>query len=454
MKTLLLLLLLAACGKHEMPSEKDMRDSDGDQLLNEYEKAGMDKFMAGIVPLKEIQMDVEFLLGESVLVKHNRVFSNKIDLQKYSKDLLVRSLEAIRANEYFSEFSYMRIADAKTTQIASGNMIAVKVRPTITEVSPKALLLVNGEQKIELAIWDKQMEFTISSDQLNAVLNGEAHFVATNLNEKKTFFKQTQEASIQEKTYRVLLNDGKKTNIHYISKELSLSDILKYFNIRNYKNIEEQNLLSTTLKTEVSEWWVRQINNRDIIVVKDNVRELANHYLEGFSKVHLQLTRFNGFPQAPVSIKKHAAAKMLLKIRGQKNVVSFSTKTDTRGQRTGGQNHDFWECKDQFRIASPENTINLSETSIMDILALNSKIKGHETLNAGDDEKGRFLEIQMVTESEEIYLNVAGVPNDQYVQEGLYHSKCKGAKDPKIKPNLQVPERSLTVNIEAFVEKI
>lgn len=298
------------------------------------------------------------------------------------------------------------------------------------------------------------MEFELTSEQLNAILTGEAHFVATHLNEKKAFYNQTQEASIQEKTYRVLVNDGEKTNIHYISKDLPVSEILRYFNIKTYKNIDEQNLLTTTLKPELTEWWVRQINNRDIIIAKDNLRSLSDHYMEGFQKFNLKLVRVNGVLVAPLKITKNPAAKVLLKIRGEQNTVTFSLNTIKRGQRIGGQNADFWECKDQYRNASAVTTHALKEDFMLDILDLHSKNKTLNTIKAADDEKGRFLEIKVETPAEEFDLAIDGLPNNLYVQEGIYHSKCIGANEPKIKPNLQVPERSLTMNVEAFVEKI
>ena len=44
---ILILLILIACGKHEEPNFVDMRDKDGDQILN-YEEDSLNKYIADI----------------------------------------------------------------------------------------------------------------------------------------------------------------------------------------------------------------------------------------------------------------------------------------------------------------------------------------------------------------------------------------------------------------------
>jgi hypothetical protein len=103
MKTLLLLLLLAACGKNEMPPENDMNDSDGDSIPN-YREAEMDKYISKVFPLQEVETEIEFQTGSTKLTSHKFMISNKIDLQKYSVDLLVRNLVSLKSNDTLVNF--------------------------------------------------------------------------------------------------------------------------------------------------------------------------------------------------------------------------------------------------------------------------------------------------------------------------------------------------------------
>lgn len=299
------------------------------------------------------------------------------------------------------------------------------------------------------------MEFELTSSQLNAVINGEAYLAATHLDIKSTVYNQTLEESIMKKTYRVLVNDGINTNIHYISKDLPFADLLRYLKIDSYKDIAEQNLLSTTYRPAKNEWWVRKINDRDIVLAKENLRELANHYLEGFEKSNLKLVRKNGKVLSPLSFKKHAAAKVLLKIRGEQNTVVFSERTATKTQIViKGDSMTNVTCKNYFREASTVTNKMVDEVFLLSVLGMQIKGEKKDFISAADDEQGRFVEIKIHSDAEEFVLTLDGMPTDQYVQEGLYRSDCDRGSEPKIEPNLQVPERSLSLTIEAFVEKI
>lgn len=453
MKFILIMLLVIACGRNEMPVEQDLGDSDGDQIPNALEKAKMSKYFADIIPLQEINLELEFPRSETDHLKQTRSFSNKIDLQKYSKDLLVRNLLTIKSSQYFSEFSYMRINDTKASIPTSGEMISVTVRTSNTQNVLKTLLYVSNDQRAELAVWTPLMKIKLTSAQLNAVLSGEAHLVASHLDKTQTFY--SPEESIKEKTYRVLVNDGVSTNIYYISKDLPFAEMLKYFNIVTYKNIEEQNLLGTIYRSENAEWWVRKINNRDIVLAKVDLRSLANHYLEGFQKTNLVLERKNGKVKSAQGFKKHPVAKVLLKIRGEQNTVHFSEERKRKDHYVirGGKPHRV-TCFYYVREASSVSTHTMDEFFLMKVLGLQAKSEDANMVKAGDDEKGRFLEIQMSSNDEIVSFSLDALPNDQYGHEGVTRNECEEAPGTIIQQNLQVPERSLILNIEAFVEKI
>lgn len=453
MKTLLLLLLLASCGKQEMPAAKDLNDDDGDQILNEHEKVGMDKYIAAVEPLEEIEAEIEFQSGISKLVKHKYILSNKTDLQEYSKDLMVKNLLSLKSNDHFSEFSILKMKEKQKIDFSSEAFVKIVLSSSKNKSTPKSLFLVYPDRKIPLGDWSPKIELEINGSDLTALLNGQAHLEMTHKNVKTSFWNMTQEESIRQKTYRVFLNNGKNTQIYYVSKDLDFERMLKYFNVSLYKNIEEENLLTTTIKPQITEWWIRKTNNRDIIIIKENLRELSDHYLKGFDKNKLNFERVNGKTSNLVTLPKHQESRILLKIRGFKQKVNF---TETSKSKSGVQGRDGeWECQLYYRTASPIMTEELSLADINESLKLN----GVEQLGEAKlltDEFGFFWEVEVKSNMDHLSLRMENLPNTDYVQEGLFDKKCKANPrgEPQVKPNLQTPERSMTLKIEAFVEKI
>lgn len=448
MKFLILLALLASCGKHEMPTAKDLGDSDGDQIRNEYDS---DKDIANIVPLNELEADMSFI---SDTQKISMTLSNKQDLQELTRNYLVRSTQVLKLPDFFTEFTRLKVKVPKAIPEVTDDVIALTLRfPSSLKINGK-LVLVAGDQKTDLGDWNEVKTVQLTKDQLNSVLKEEAYFAINNLYEKAKFFIQTQEQTIAEKTNRVIFSDGKSTNIYYISKQLKYHDILKKFNIASYKLVDEENLLTTNKKSETPEWWVRQVNNSDIVIAKEDVRELALHYLKGFTKITKTISRVNGYPQAPLKIVRNKGEKVLIKIKAVSHNVVFSKAEKTEGQRIGGRDHDFWRCTYYSNVASPVTTTMVSRDQLNKSLSFNGF-----PINLSKDayEMKTFTdswEMNFVPSEDTISLNLEALPAEEYVQEGLYASKCVGATEPKVKPNLQVPERSMDIEIEAYVEKI
>ena len=108
MKYLLIFLILTSCGKHTAPAEKDLRDSDGDGSSNEYDS---DKFKADVVTMEKINAVLEFETGRNIIVKHTFNLGNNIDLQEFSKDLMVKKSSSTTDDDFFSEFSVLKIRE-------------------------------------------------------------------------------------------------------------------------------------------------------------------------------------------------------------------------------------------------------------------------------------------------------------------------------------------------------
>jgi hypothetical protein len=436
MKTLLLLVLLASCGKHEMPKEEDYNDSDGDNIANALEKSGIDQFTANIVPLEEIDMTLSFN-------DQSFSFTNKTDLQKYTKDLLVKNLDTIKMNEYFSEYNTLRPKAANNINLENEEFVTVKLSFSSIKVKPKNVYVVYSDRKVLMSPWNENLKLEISAKTLSAILKGEVYFSISNLN-------KYEETSISEKTYRVLINDGTETKVHYISKELHLDQILKSLNITEYKNIDEENLFLTKVKKSKSEWWLRTINNQDIVLVNESVNALSQHYFSGFDKKHSQVSRVNGYTTSVMNFPKNSSAKVFLRIRGMKKsakiekgimpLIPVLGQTPTKG-----------DCDVIHQAFNSPNESQDVEKEIIEMLALNQL---ETQLRSLSDSQGPYWETEVKNNATDFKLALMSLPANQYLHVGFYQECRRGIKPQPYEPNLKTPEQSLILSIEAFVEKI
>lgn len=455
MKYLLIFLFLTSCGKHSAPAQKDLRDSDGDGTSNYYDS---DKHKADIVKVEVVNAEMEFEVGTSQFTKHRIKLSNNIDLQAFSRNLMVRKWHKELEDDFFSEFSILKLKSNDLDIPNLNGSTRIQLIFSKVQTAPKILLLISKSKRIRLGDWKESMDFNLTQDDLESILRGEAFFSLSHMDGKTGLQNQSQEELIRERNHRVIFNDGKSTEVHYISKELSIDKVLEKLNVPSYQFIDFNNLLTTSIKPEIPEWWVRYYQN-DIIIVKENLRDLSNHYLKGFSKTEGNVTRINGFSKTNLSIKNPSNSRVLLKIRAEQRLSTFSEKRRDNRTRIGGRdNYDKFGCMDYTRIASPEfisNSFDFDFTKTFIINGLNLIENQNATVKYSSDEGGVYWEIQL-NGAEDFTLSLVNSNVNDYVQIGLFKSvMCLGdSRNAVYSNNLQVPERSLTFQVEAFVENI
>jgi len=303
------------------------------------------------------------------------------------------------------------------------------------------------------------MDFSLTQDELESILSGKFFFSLSHMDKKSDFNQQSLEENIKSKTYRVFYNDGQGTEVHYLSRNLSLNEILKKFHITKYRLIDEQNLLRTIIKPLTPEWWVRFINQSDIIIINENLRGLSNHYFKGLSKIKNVVSRINGFNVNKFIIKKNIDSRVLLKVRAEQRMISFSESSKDHRVRVGGQDHDKYGCVDHTRFTSKDFVTEFIHSVFLQTFLVNGKAfqvnKNIIALRNLSDETGLFWEIELAG-AENFEIGLINLPASNYKQVGVFKSvDCIGDdRDAKYRNNLQVPEKSLNVQIEAFVENI
>lgn len=448
MKYLLLLTLFIACGKHEMPQEKDLGDNDGDGQRNAYEVSEFEKNVADLTKIGLVKIDLKSSIGSTGVQSNSIELENKMDLSEYTRNLMVNNLPEKVIEDYFSEFTILRVKRKNIIDLGNLNSVPVKVKISHNGNATKLSLLMDGEMVL-LGPIQTSMELDLSSEVLKAIADGKAHLVVTN---EKTHF-------IKERTYRVYKADGVTTNIYYVSKSYPINKFLKNFNIDGVSSIEGVSLLTTTYASEKKEWWIRHINGQDIVLVKENLQNLAAEYLKNFSQEKRTLSRLNGSVYKPFTLTKPQHSKGMLKFRIKKYLNYFATVTKKEKYCQGSNhdgNRDCWTCKNSYRSVSGKKLLTTTEKSIDENVGVFIDINWDKTaaLVPGSDKTGYFLELNLPTTATKAQIDLNPLSSSDFVQVGLYASSCKGDFAPKIKPNLVPIEASLEVEVEAFVEKI
>jgi hypothetical protein len=451
MKTILLLLIFASCGKNLMPGLQDYRDSDGDQILNRDETNEREKLLAGFQPLEKIEAEAEFFEGISSPKKFIFLLSNDIDLNRFSKDLMTTPLSSLKMSTYFSEFTYLRIQDAKPFKLGEQESFFIRLKFKPLRSQPKTLLIADQSKKLFLGPWMSTVNFKLSKDHLQRILNGDIFLTLSFLDTKANFFHQTRAQSIEEKTYRIFYNNGEQTNTYYISKELSLDQVLSFLNVNHYKFIDEENLLTTTIPFELPEWWVRIINKNDVILVKDSLRNLSDHYFLNFNRKLFNIKRTNGKSESAIILENPHQKKFLISIRGKK-VMNIFKETSSSQRRGGGREGDHVLCIELYRKLVGEELASIDLHFLKENLMLDTnkgihldEIKMREL----KDESGTFWEFEFPPGHVNVKIALKNLSPREYFPTGHYSSTCEITS-----PTLKTNEGYLDLNLEAYLEKI
>ena len=152
----LILVLLISCG-HENPPARDVGDSDGDTIPNYLETDGaLGKYVAEVSPFQEMKGELMFKVNYKPV---NVQLSNQSNISDVAKKLLTKSLESMRKEEYFSEWSDLKV-ESPDLAIPDGDyQVTLAIN---TEDSPQFLMLNNGKSQTELSAFHPRMDYVSS----------------------------------------------------------------------------------------------------------------------------------------------------------------------------------------------------------------------------------------------------------------------------------------------------
>ncbi len=455
MKHLLLLIILSACN-HEMPAKKNLADTDGDQIRDEYESSESQRYIADVTPLGKIKMELTFQQGRQAIESPAIQLENFNSLDEYILKLMVKNVKTLPMNDYFFEFSEMKVTSGEYPKEINQERVGIRLKLIETDQTVQVGYFEEGNHK-SMGDIHKVRDFILPKSEVDNLISGKAYLTISS-NIKKPFYEMTQHQTIKEKTYRVYFRDEEGTKVYYVANELNFKDFLKVLNINEYQMIDEVSLLTTTYDLQESSWWVRNLNATDKVVVKENLKNLSDEYLLGFEQDKIKMVRKNGVTNRTLDFSKDMNARALLKIRSLKTINEFSTRTAKEyyinGRRSEGEmctsvNH-YRSIKDVFETTYSEDDFK----NDFQLIADNNLVNNFE-LKPSEDEKGFFWELTVPEGISNFKLILNNLPESDYLRLGNFKSSCFSFQNgPKPGKVLVTPEAELSLEIETYLEKI
>ncbi len=441
----LLLILLISCG-HESPPAQDTADSDGDQIPN-YLEAGseLQKYTASITPFGEMKATMTF---RSELRFVTLDLSNESDLFGTSFTLLTKRTDLINKEGHFSEWSTLRFKAGRSPVNVVEDDYEVTLRFQETEEKPNHI--VNGDTRV--GEFQTVMKFHLNKKEMEDLLSEKTFF---SMKRKDAETPWSQDANIRQRTYRVFLNDGKITKVYYVSKELPLDRFLLLMKIPNAKIIQKGRL---SWEEVTKDWWVRDIGNQDIVVVKASEKEISIAREKNFVKLGQSVERINGKQSKLTRFEKPENSRVIMKLRGTKEMRSFK-EGYRKYQSAGGHDNGPMTCQEWSRaiISSGEQTLQSEEIFNSIVLLSDEKIYSPEALAAmaipAHDEDGAYYEVSLETPDKIVEIVIPDRPSATFMRTGVYQSECD-AIPRRTGGVLTNEEGHFSLRVDAYIEKL
>ena len=442
----LILILIVSCGQKNPPA-KDVGDSDGDQILNYLEeKAELEKYTANVKPFGEVKATLTFKQGVKTATVE---LSNKSDLYKISYNLLTKRPDLMKLDDYFSEWSQMKITSSDALSDFPEKSYEATLRFQKSDETTDHLVV--GDSTIEK--FQGLMTIHFSGSELKDLLRNKIFITLKRAGAKVP---HSESETVRKRTYRVFFNDGKITNVYYVSHELPFSRFLELKNIPQTRTIDDKRGLGWTDKN--TDWWVRSIGEKDKVVVKASEQDISENMENNFVLNVQEVKRENGKTVKTINLTKAPGSRLFLKIRGEKELFNFVETTQR--YTTGGGREGSSPCLRWIRNANSQGETKLSSEEILNTLQIQTESKAFTAQELEDsayeafDFWGAYLEIQLETQDQNIQITMPNRPASTFATTGMYQWECDSSgrhSSPGINTN---DEGHFTMRVDTYVEKL
>lgn len=442
----LILFVLISCG-HETPPAQDTADSDGDQIPNYLEgNSELQKFTASITPYGEMKGTLTFKADLQVVSVD---LTNESDLYRTSFTLLTRRTELLNKEGHFSEWATLRLKSERPQVNITEADYEVTLR--FPESSEKPDHIVFGDSVI--GEFKPVMRFHLKKKEMEDFLSSRTFL---SMRRKGSETPWSQDANVRQRTYRVFLNDGKTTNVYYVSRELPLERFLVLMNVENPRYLDDEGKLGW--HDEGTDWWVRDVGDRDKVVVRASEKDIAAAREKNFVKSVQQVQRVNGKRTHITQIEKPSDARLILKLRGTKETRTFVEAYNTY-KRGGGHEQGKMTCHEWSRAINSSGNLPLQSDELLRsiVLTTGAEVYTPEALGAmaveAHDEEGLYLELALRTSEKLVQIKIPDRPDTTYTRTGIYQFECD-AIPRRNGGDVTNDEGHFSVRVDAYIEKL
>lgn len=443
----LILVLIVSCGQKNPPA-KDVGDSDGDQILNYQEETGeLGKFTANIKPFAEVKATLSFRQGTKMV---SLELSNESNLHRISFNLLTKRADLIKMEDHFSEWSRLRILATDAVNDFPEKAYDMTLRFHTTTETPDHLDL--GD--VTLGKFMPVMKFHLSGGEMSDLTRGK---IALSLKRAGMKIPYSESSTIRQRTYRVFWNEGKITQVFYVSHELPFERFLKLKNIIQARIIDEKQGLGWT--DENKDWWIRDLGEKDKVIVKASEKDISLEMERNFLKDTQIVKRSNGRSMKTVSISKIPEARLFLKLRGTKELFNFS-ETTRRSRRGGGHQEGQMSCLHWIRNINSNGETALTSEEILSNLQVQTENKSFSSDELKSmayealDEAGPYLEVLFDSADQHFNMTMPNRPASTYTRTGEYQWECEAIPRRTGGGVETNNEGHFTTRIDTYVEKL
>lgn len=443
----IVLLVLFSCGRHQEPAGQDLRDSDGDQVLNYQESPGK-QFIADYEPLGLVTGHISFAAGEMTQLSFSNENRKKIDVSQ-----MLASPDNSR-DDYFSEWSNLEI-EANTIKLPLQKFFMVSFYFDEASVEPTEVILVNGKNRKSLGRWKSFLQLQMSGEDLKSLIAGTSFISLRKSFNQGRFFDQSTEETIRLKTSRVYFQDIGHNKILYVSKELTLPELFSLLKVSDSTEITNHSLFFNGEEQSPEKWFHRQLSGGGIVIAKARIQDIKKKFRDLFLAPKRTLSRVNGYTTSKVHFSVNDGERLFLKVRPRQVVRDFSEKQQIITYRTGSPargTDDSWKCTHFERSVKTESSLIPAFDLFLDVLNASTAFASLEWREQYD-EAGIYWEIALKPQQSEFSLSLAQMPDSTFTVIGEYLVSCERGRVTRGGTPAN-SEALLSFDIESFVEKI
>jgi hypothetical protein len=446
---ILMLLLLISCGKHEEPVFVDMKDKDGDQILN-HEEDSLNKYIADIDEIKKISGTLSFNQKEF----HQFPLTNEFSLKEKILHEMTIDERLIKEDHFLHEWEKIKIK--KDIHIPLTKLqYQIELKLDTDSGDADQLILKTDEGEMILGTWSNIMSFPLTKDELDGVLTGKFYFLIR----KNLSFEKIK--SIREKTFKFYFISKKRLEIRYVSKELDFEKLKHLLNIYQTFPYVEEDLLFNNQLPESPHLFHKVLKNGDHFLVEISPLELGERLKKHFTIKKHAVERINGTSSRSIEFKNPQGLKVYLRIMSFEQVLrTFGESSEKLTHRFSGGGGAFGNGPDRTTCTHYLRSIQTESKIIPSIDYLLKSINEIELIEKMTVierfNQDRLETVLSFTDSpENMSFSLNNLKDNSYVTTGEYKNSCAHLTSQERKSAFKTnPEGKLSIEIESFVEKV